>query len=212
MGWTYTHKERGEKVFDFLIRHLYDFNHLNPDERPEIIAHSGKFHYMAFVIRVPAAYRARFPESGFKMYEPEPDGSIITMDVVLTRHNRSYHNFGWKSISEAAGPYETVPAKYLKMLSKLKDDVSSKSAQEFRARCLAVDENVKKRPKITDGVRIEFENPVIIGGRPYHVFEAMTMRYRRGRKAVTGRVWKALSNGQLVRLTNDMVSRAKILS
>jgi len=135
MGWTFAFKDPHESAADFLKRECLTWR-LPPRECPEIVASATGANCIAFAVRFPAAYLALDPERKH-FFIPDEDGSITTAILYLIKNERL---FGYKDLSEIAGPNDPVEASILRTLSAVDMEGggdSAKWAKTWRDRCSA---------------------------------------------------------------------------
>ncbi|WP_054697714.1 DUF6927 domain-containing protein [Syntrophomonas palmitatica] len=152
MGWTYTHKDAGESVFDFFKKR---FDYSRDDGRyGKVIACAVKNLRTAYL-----AYEINSPDRGKE---------VVALVCLLGYAPKDYYNFGYKEIDESMGPCETeCPEKILKLLTP----TESEWANEWRKRCW---ENIKKgktRIKLTEGNQVRSPEPInFTNGKAYQEF------------------------------------------
>ena len=204
MGWTFSHKSESETARQFLERNCLKWSTATPEAHPQVTAHSqvGTTHF--FAVRFPLAYRLTVRDS-FSDYVPALDGSVTVAIVFLTQSDRNHYNFGYKDMDESCGPNEVCGPRFLDNLSPLKDDAIG-YAKNWRARVLAAHAAKASAPKITDGARIRFPEPMKFGTFEETEFTALTIPYR-GRNT---RVFRAASTGTLCRIDTKTLTRATV--
>lgn len=140
MGWTYTHKQRGQSVKDFFRQ---EFNH----EYGEVIDVAQKGYTEAYVAyRIPA-------HNKFGFHYPE---RVIAI-MCCIRYTRDYYNFGYKDMDETMHPYYyNCPERILKLLTP----TDNTSAWEWRQTCWEKINKRKARPKLKVGDKIKFKTPL----------------------------------------------------
>lgn len=135
MGWTYSHKQRGQSVQEF-FENSGCFKGVN--------GHEFKLLKMK-VVKMRTAYCA--------VWHKAPDGKehVFGTVILLNYAPSDYHNFGYKEVEESCGPYEAqCPADILDMLSP----TDAPYALQWRAKCR---ENLKKK-EIKNGTLIRLEH------------------------------------------------------
>lgn len=135
MGWSFTHKQKGEKLFDFFSR---EFNHEN-----------GKV--LDCATKNMVAYIA---------YEFIPKRNEETMKkevgalVCLLKYVKDEYNFGYKDMDETMGPYyHDCPKRILDLLTPT-DNVT---ALKWREECSKTN-NIKKGDKIRLSIPLKFND------------------------------------------------------
>lgn len=115
MGWTSYHKPPHQTVHQTLLKEL-TWNHLPPEERPTIVAHTANSSTHAFAIK-------------------DPNG-LTTALIFLTRlNNKEHYNFSYKDMDESTGPYAVIlSSKFLDLLSP----TTNPYALQWRDRCRQV--------------------------------------------------------------------------
>jgi ketopantoate reductase len=79
-------------------------------------------------------------------------GEVWAAVILIHRSPRSYHNFGWKSLSEDMGPGDyNAPAKVLDELT----ETTHEWALEWRAACRAKLAAKAAQPKVTAGTKVD---------------------------------------------------------
>lgn len=141
MGWTFTHRERGEVTnLEWFKR---EFDHL-PERELLDIAQVGFTLYGAYKV---------------------PDG-VVGM-VILTRWVKTKddgsdgdYNYGWKEIDESMGPgdYECPPRIFALLTPH--DGSENEWAREWRAKCREHIESRRARPRLTEGAKVRFIAPL----------------------------------------------------
>lgn len=204
MGWTFSNKPESETPRAFLERECLRWSTATPEAHPTVIAHSlvGTTHF--FAVQFNQAYRQTVGDH-FGDYEPALDGSVTVAIVFLTRRDRGYYNFGYKDMDESCGPNELCGPRFLDSLSPLRDDCQG-YAKGWRDRVRAAAATKSSTPKIKDGARIKFPEPLKFKTFEESEFTAITIP-RRGRNV---RVYRAATNGSICRIEAATVARAQI--
>jgi hypothetical protein len=131
MGWTGTHKEKGQSLFDFFKRELGE----------GLIDISQKGWSTAY-----AAYRTK-------------DGKVCGFVIHIQNNPRDYFNFTYKEVDEGMGPYECeCPKRILDLLSPSEDLYTGSSleySKRWRDECRKNLERKKTLPKVSTGARYE---------------------------------------------------------
>lgn len=132
MGWTHTHRPKGQSIKDFFIA---EFCSNEPDRILDCAMVKGTV-YMAY---------------------KKGDGRVTAIVCLTNRAPRSHFNFGYKDMGEIMGPYQyDCPARILDLLS---DPPPNDDAAEWRARCR---ENLAKpkSPNIDNGDIVKFKKEI----------------------------------------------------
>jgi hypothetical protein len=125
MGWSFTHKQKGEKLFDFFSR---EFNHNNGKVLD--CATKNMVAYIAYEF-VP------------KRNEDTMKKEVIAI-VCLLKYVKDEYNFGYKDMDESMGPCATdCPKRILDQLTPPLNEYAAKWREECRK-----NNNVKKGDKI----------------------------------------------------------------
>ena len=142
MGWTYTIKERGEKIKDFFQR---EFG-------------SGHEILDCKVKNLRTAYLAVKEKETDKVY-----GMVCLLDYVPN----DVYNFGYKEIDETMGPNQReCPESILRLLS----DTDNEYAKEWRKNCKENIKKRKELSKFKSGDKIVFDNDIVFGQEKYKEF------------------------------------------
>jgi hypothetical protein len=87
----------------------------------------------------------------------EDAGQVFGAVILTHRAPNSYHNYGYKAMTEDMGPGDyDCPPKILDLLTP----TESKYATEWRARCRERATVKANRPSVSKGQRIRFANPL----------------------------------------------------
>ena len=101
-------------------------------------------------------------------------GEVIALVYLLT-YNRSWDNFGYKDMSEFAGPVQSeCPKRILELLTPLSNDGGSSNdwAMNWRARCWANINTRSSKPKVKVGDIIKLSEPIEFNsGASYDMFK-----------------------------------------
>ena len=143
MGWTWTHKEPGESIFDFFS------SRWNDEEKREDGSVILRKVLDCAVVRLKTAYLA---------YE------IISLNrrevvacVCLLGYSKDYYNFGFKDMDENMGLFNyDCPERILNLLTPTSNGLANK----WRYRCREMLEKKKSAPKLQVGDVLEFAQPV----------------------------------------------------
>lgn len=139
MGWTYSHKRRGQSVKEF-FQESGVFKGINGHE---------------FEILKMKTVKMRECYCAVKYRSPEGKENVFGLVILLHYAPRDYHNFGYKEIEESMGPYQcNCPEDILDLLS----ETDNKNALNWREQCR---KNAKKRAskrKLKDGTLIRLDH------------------------------------------------------
>jgi hypothetical protein len=101
-------------------------------------------------------------------------GEVIALVYMLT-YSRTWDNFGYKDMSEFAGPVQSeCPKRILELLTPLpdNDDSSTTWAKNWRERCWAKINNRTSKPKVKEGDVIKVSEPLEFrSGISYDTFQ-----------------------------------------
>jgi hypothetical protein len=123
MGWTYSHRPRGQGVVDWL-----------KEELPSTFANVVDTRQVGNVIY--ALYEIPEGEPGYVgIYEPCADGRYRALLIFLIGRARDHYNTGYKDMDEGMGPVETTcPAALLDRASPIREGVET-YARAWRQKC-----------------------------------------------------------------------------
>lgn len=133
MGWTYTKREKGDKIQDFFQRRF------------------GESHKIldCAVVGFRTAYMAIRNETG----------DVFAAIIKLDYRKDEYYNFGWKDMDETQNPPETdCPERILRQLSAL--GFGFESSLAWRNACWEKIKRRKALPAIRTGARIITDEPI----------------------------------------------------
>ena len=137
MGWTFTHKPRGQSIEGFFKEEFAWKDHPGAGVIDCVVV---KFRTAYLAVRLPS-------------------GRVIAVVCLLQYRPGDYYNFGYKDIDETMGPGPAeCPERILKLLTPLEEH--EKYAREWRERCWARINARRTRPKLTDGCVIKLKHPV----------------------------------------------------
>ena len=103
MGWTWTHKEQGESIFDFFS------SRWNDEEKREDGSVILRKVLDCAVVRLKTAYLA---------YEIISSNREVVACVCLLGYSKDYYNFGFKDMDENMGPFNyDCPERILNLLT-----------------------------------------------------------------------------------------------
>lgn len=164
MGWTSTHKPKGQKLTEFFINH--GTLRWTPDG---IHPYTYKVLDSAFVnlTEYYAAVEQVHNETGERRV-----WAAVFM-IKLFKEDNYGHNICYKDMDESMGPnISRCPERVLKLLTPTKYE----HANEWRARCWAHIEKAKARPRIKPGTKLlyggkEFTAEKSLGARGWEVFQ-----------------------------------------
>lgn len=87
-------------------------------------------------------------------------GEVYALVYLLTYSN-SWDNFGYKDMSEFAGPVMSeCPKRILELLTPLSDSEDNDYARNWRERCWANINNRSSKPKVKEGDIIKLSEPI----------------------------------------------------
>ena len=215
MGWLYIYRPAGLTTEEIIRRECLSFAHVPENMRPEIVGTAQGAGCMAFAVRLPAAYVTANP-SFADLYEPAPDGSVTTAELVL--YSCPAGQIGFKGMSETSGPFETVGASFLKLLSPIRPCGGDRAqwARDWRAKCQATADAKaaarRKAARITPGTRLRFANPIHFrSGAAFSEFVAVSHRkWSRGRE-VDSIAFRAIGDGSLCQLPPRLLASAELV-
>jgi len=139
MGWTYSHKRRGQPIKEF-FQESGMFKGIN--------GHEFKLLKMRVV---------NLRECYFAVWHKGPEGKAeVFGGVILLQYaSKSYHNFGYKEIEESMGPYQcNCPEDILDLLS----ETESEYALKWREQCRENAKKNKHKRKLKDGTLIRLDH------------------------------------------------------
>jgi len=98
---------------------------------------------------------------------------VICFVYLLTYDHKSYHNFGYKDMTEFCGPCQAeCPKRILDLLTPLEDKEENNWAIEWRKRCYAKIDKKASLPKVKVGQIIKLEEPIgFTNGGEYQYFK-----------------------------------------
>ena len=183
MGWTTTYKPKGEPVLDFFTRTgVFTWSDDNPNKYRVIDSALVKFNTFY------AAIEQTHKETG--------ERHVWAAVILIHRYPKHIHNFGWKDMSEAMGPFECrCPEKILKLLTP----TDNANANEWRAQCWANIELRKARKNLPDGTVLRY------GDREYTIDNE-------GRGPVKNKTWVTDESGQPWLMKRSQILAAEIVS
>jgi len=139
MGWTYSHKDKSETVFDFFSRQFDYENEVSIGKVVDCAVKNFKTAYIAFKVD----------------YKKTNETKIVAIICLLNYARNSYYNFGYKDMDETMGVFETdCPERILKILTP----TDNETAMNWREKCWNKIKSNKKRPKMKVGDVIVFED------------------------------------------------------
>jgi hypothetical protein len=99
-------------------------------------------------------------------------GEVIAFVYLLT-YSKSWDNFGYKDMSEFAGPVQSeCPKRILELLTPLSDSEDNTWAKNWRERCWAKINNRASKPKVKEGDIIKLSEPIEFNsGASYDTFK-----------------------------------------
>jgi hypothetical protein len=142
MGWTFTHRERG--ATSNLAWFKRDFDH-PPDRELLDLAQVGFTLYGAYRVAERVV------------------GLVILTRWVKTKDDGSWdgdYNYGWKEMDESCGPgYYDCPPRIFDLLTP-HDGSENEWARDWRAKCRESIAKAKARPRLTEGTKVRFAQPL----------------------------------------------------
>lgn len=188
MGWTETHKPKGQKIADFFYEH--GVTRWGPDLPFEYkVLDSALVNMSTWYAAIEKVEKATGVREVFaavilvKMWKPK------TGDYWK-------HNIIYKDMDETMGPCESqCPERILDLLTPTEHEY----AKDWRARCRAYHERRKAIPKLSKGVCMKFGEPVSFGD--YGKEDYFRITQVKGPRIVCD----AYSLGIRVRLTRSLI-------
>ena len=151
MGWTSTHKPKGQKLTEFFIDH-------GTLRWSEPCAYTYTVLDSAFVNL--SEYYAAVEQIEKSTGERRVWAAVFM--VKLFKEDNYGHNICWKGMDESMGPnISRCPERVLKLLTP----TDYEHAVEWRARCWAHIEKAKARPKIKPGMKLRYGGTEYIANR-----------------------------------------------
>lgn len=139
MGWSYSHKPKGQTVRSFL------------EERFNCVNDTGSWKILDCKSSIHEAYLA------LEVIHTGKERRVIGVVCLLGYDKKSDYNFGFKEMDESMGPYYfNCPASILDKLTPTDNDQSLK----WRAKCR---ENVSKGKALQVGCTVRFPVPISFG-------------------------------------------------
>lgn len=198
MGWTTTHRARGEKMGDFFAS---QFNYEDADA-----GRSGRVLDCA-VVTFTTAYLA------YRIVTPD-ETRVVALVCLIKYYGDTMYNFGYKDMGESMGPGERAcPRRILDQLTPLKE--GDEYAREWRQDCY---DNLDKRKAarkatraIVQGTTIKLADKLRYGALGTHdtfTYCPHGTPYTRGKGRNVFIIGTTLAGyGQPVRLPNDWRQR-----
>lgn len=132
MGWTYLRKDEDTTAAEFLRK---EFTSTNCE-------------VLDVAVKLRTAYAA---------CRNTKTGEVFALVVLLDYRPKDYYNFGYKDMDETMGPYECdCPERILKLLTPTDHEY----ALGWRERCWARIKARAAKPKLTDGCKVRFAQPI----------------------------------------------------
>jgi hypothetical protein len=183
MGWMTTYKPKGEPALDFFARTgVFTWSDDNPNKYRVLDSAVVKFNTFY------AAIEQTHKETG--------ERRVWAAVILIQHYPKDIHNFGWKEMSEADGPFASeCPKRILKLLTPTDSD----GANDWRKRCWANIEDRKIRKNLPHGTVLKYEN------REYTID-------RQGRGPVKNRTWVTDESGQPWLMRRSQLMDAEIVS
>ena len=174
MGWTYTHRPKGQSALDFFRQEFGD----------------GVIDAAATLTEAYIAYQVRDPKTG------EIKGVICI--VCLTQWVRGdYYNFGYKDMDESMGPGPArCPERILRQLTDYDfgSEEANRASREWREACWEWVSRRKSRPRLRRGMVIRFHEPIGFPSgrqiREFVVVQANPLRLVDARRPNSGRYYR----------------------
>lgn len=177
MGWTTTNKDKTISAKEYIEKRLLVWT---SEQYTHRILDGGvvKFHtYYGAVEKVEKATGER---------------EVFAVVILLSYHQKQYHNFGYKDMCESMGPVQAeCPERILKLLTP----TDNENANEWRQRCWNRINDKKNRPKIVKN------NVLIYGDKEYKVIETLG---RRG--------YSVECEGNYYRMRTSQAAKAQIMA
>lgn len=146
MGWTTTHKQKGQSILDFFKTHgVMTW----PEDSPN-----------TYKVLDSAVIRLRTFYAALEIIDKATGERRVTALVILLGFYKGHENFGWKDMDESMGPNEAeCPERILDLLTP----IDSEYANNWRKRCRDAIAYKKAKPKIEVGCTLN------LYGKPYTV-------------------------------------------
>ena len=182
MGWTTTYKPKGETVLDFFnSTGVFTWSDDNPNKYRVLDSAVVKFN--TFYAAIEQTHR----ETG--------ERNVWAAVILIRRYSKDMHNFGWKGMSESAGPFASeCPERILKLLTP----TDSENANDWRKRCWANVEYHKARKNLPNGTVLKYR------GCKYTIDNE-------GRDPVKNKTWVTDCNGQTWLMKRSQILAAEIV-
>ena len=183
MGWMTTYKPKGEPALGFFNRAgVFTWSDDNPNKYR--VLDSAVVRFNTFY----AAIEQTHKETG--------ERRVWAAVILIQHYPKNIHNFGWKDMSESAGPFASeCPKRILKLLTP----TDSENANDWRKRCWANIEKRKIYKSLPHGTVLKYEN------REYTID-------RQGRGPVKNKTWVTDGNGQPWLMKRSQLMDAEIVS
>jgi hypothetical protein len=206
MGWTFYHKPKGIKAIDAITREL----------GPAFMAQ--RFVVASATINA-VHIVAKYHEPDSKVYVPDADGmvrAILVFSIRSVPKAKDGHNFGYKDMDEAMGPYgcECAPS-IIAAASPLRDPIgpepeysSLRSARDYRERSLAMSKAKAAKRGLKVGAKIKLPKPLSFSGILLDEFVVDRCRVR-GRKGQST-VFRSVKTGGLYGLSARDLAEAVV--
>ena len=184
MGWTTTHKPKGEPVLDFFIRQ-------------GVFTWSSDYPNTYRVLDSALVNMSTFYAAVEQVNKETRDRKVWAM-VILVRHypKDPHYNFGWKDMDESMFPVEcSCPERILKLLTP----TDHQSSNEWRAACWANIEKRKARKNLPPGTVLKYGRNLLTIEGPWSLNKNKTVVW-----GPQGQQW-IMSRSQI--LAAEIVSR-----
>lgn len=169
MGWTCTHKPKGQKITDFFVSHG-TLRWSNDSPWVYTILDGALVKLSEFYAAVEKVHK----ETG----ERQVWAAVIM--VKMFKEDRSGYNICYKDMDETVGPYiSNCPERILKLLSPTENEY----ANSWRKCCWEKIEESKARPKLVPGMKVslygyEYTLDEPLGARGWMVRSKSGVPYR----------------------------------
>lgn len=167
MGWTYTHKPKGEDIKQFFIDH-------------GVLSWSADSAFEYKVLESATVALKTFYAAIERTNKATGERQVWAAVILINYANQDRHNFGYKDMDESCGPNETdCPARILDLLTP----TDSQYANDWRARCRATIAKRQDAQKLCAGMLVrshgkQYKIIEKIGARGFVVTDETGTRYR----------------------------------
>ena len=183
MGWTTTYKPKGEPVLDFFNRAgVFTWSNDNPSKYRVLDSALVKFNTFYAAIE--------------QTHKKTGERHVWAVVILIQHYPKDIHNFCWKEMNEADGPFASeCPKRILKLLTP----TDSEGANDWRKRCWANIEDRKTRKNLPDGTVLRY------GTREYTISN-------KSRSPVKNKTWVTDCNGQTWLMKCSQILAAELVS